>query len=208
METVALDGMETDLGLADARVPVGSHVCQIFSDDEERDLAMLKFLSMGLAIGEKTACFSGNLDEERLAKFTPQSHLPLVNAKESGAFQHFGVHEVYFHGGVFEPERMLKLLAAFHDAAREEGYRASRVIGEMDPDVLSMRGGNRLLEYEARVSILLRHHPVTSMCQYDARLFDGATIMDVLRVHPMMVVRDMVVRNPFFVAPEQILSES
>jgi hypothetical protein len=200
--------METDLGLADARVPVGAHVCQIFSDDEERDLALLKFLSKGLAIGEKTACFSGNLDEKRLEEFTSRSQVHLGNAKEAGAFQHFGVHEVYFQGGVFEPDRMLGLLAAFHDGAREEGYKAARVIGEMDPDVLSIRGGNRLLEYEARVSILLRQHPVTSMCQYDARLFDGATIMDVLRVHPMMVVRDMVVRNPYFMAPEQVLSES
>lgn len=63
-------------------------------------------------------------------------------------------------------------------------------------------------EYEARVSLLLRDHPVTAVCQYDARAFDGAVIMDVLKVHPLMVIRGAVVHNPFFVRPEDYLARS
>ncbi len=38
-------------------------------------------------------------------------------------------------------------------------------------------------------------------CQYDARRFDGATLFDVLKVHPMMIIRGQVVRNPFTSSP-------
>ena len=76
----------------------------------------------------------------------------------------------------------------------------------MSPEVQNVEGGNRLLEYESRVSLLLREHPVTAVCQYDARCFSGAMIMDILKVHPMMVVRGSVVHNPFFIPPEEFLS--
>jgi len=206
MEQVRSAGIETDLGFAEARVPVGTHICQIFSDDEERDMAMLKFLRMGLLNREKTACFSEKLDEDRLSAFAGKKGLDLSELKACDTFQHAGSRSVYFEGGTFEPDRMLGLLTRFHEGALAEGFKAARVIGEMEPEVATTPGGNRLMEYEARVSMLLRWHPVTSMCQYDARVFDGATILDVLRVHPMMVVRNMVVQNPFFVPPEQILS--
>jgi len=199
-------GTETDLGFAEARVPVGTHICQIFSDDEERDVATLNFLRMGLLQREKTACFSEKLNEDRLADFVGQQGLGLSELKARGTYQQAASKGVYFQGGIFDPERMLSLLTTFHAGSLAEGYPAARVIGEMDPAVRSMPGGNRLMEYEVRVSVLLRQHPVTAMCQYDAREFDGATILDVLRVHPLMVVRNMVVQNPFFLPPEQVLA--
>jgi hypothetical protein len=200
------DVSETELGFAGARVPVGTHICQIFSDDAERSSAMLKFLHKGLVLREMTACFSEKLDEDCLQDLLRGNGLDLVALKAERTYQKAGARDVYFADGRFEPDRMLGLLTAFHQESHREGYVAARVIGEMEPDIRSVPGGDRLLEYEARVSVLLRQHPVTAMCQYDARLFDGATILDVLRVHPMMVVRDMVVRNPFFVQPEEVLA--
>lgn len=46
------------------------------------------------------------------------------------------------------------------------------------------------------------------MCQYNARAFDGATLMDVLKAHALMVVRGSVVHNPFYLPPEEILASS
>jgi hypothetical protein len=87
----------------------------------------------------------------------------------------------------------------------DAGRPGARVIGEMPPDIAEIPGGTRLLEYEARVNSLLRAHPVTAVCQYDAHAFGGADCMDVLTVHPMMLVRGAVVLNPFFIPPEEFL---
>lgn len=206
MDSVIEIGTGTDLGFAGARVPTGMHICQIFSDDEERDLAMVKFLRAGLATRAKAACFSGNLAEDRLAAMVEQDGLSLAELRADGAFHRARSKDVYFQGGVFEPERMLALLTCFYESSLAEGFNGARVIGEMEREVLSTPGGNRLMEYEARVSVLVRQYPVTAMCQYDARSFDGATILDVLRVHPLMVVRDMVFQNPFCLSPEDVLA--
>ncbi len=64
-----------------------------------------------------------------------------------------------------------------------------------------------MLEYEAKVSLLLKERSLTTVCQYNANIFNGATIMDVLKVHPQMIVRGAVVHNPFYIPPEEFLKQ-
>jgi len=47
---------------------------------------------------------------------------------------------------------------------------------------------------------------MTICCQYDTSRFDANTIMDVLEVHPMMIVNEKLVRNPIYVDPETYLA--
>jgi hypothetical protein len=117
------------------------------------------------------------------------------------------VEPIYFENDQFDPERMLETLKGFHECSIKDGQSAARVIGDMDPRITSINGGERLMEYEAKVCLLLETHPVTAVCQYNVDEFDGATIMKVLKVHPLMVVKGAVIRNPFFVAPEEILRQ-
>lgn len=67
-------------------------------------------------------------------------------------------------------------------------------------------GSEKLIEYESRLNLLVEQNPITLICQYDANRFDGATIYDVLNVHPMMIVRGQVVRNPYYVPPAEFLA--
>lgn len=194
------------LGFTDQRFAPGVHICQIFSDDDERQEALLEFILSGLQGRELTACFSDQATEEALDEFLSNYGISFSEARASGSLTLSGGSAVYFKDSRFDPERMLGLLKGFHQQAKAQGYAAARVIGEMTPEIQSLPGGSRLLEYESKVSMLLREHPVTAVCQYDARSFDGGTIMDILKVHPYMIVRRSVVRNPFFIAPEEYLA--
>jgi hypothetical protein len=194
------------LGFTNNQAPAGTHICQIFSDDDERSEALLKFLVSGLSSGERAACFSEKVTEQTIRGFFTEKGLSYEQLSGTGAFRLSGTRDVYFEGNRFDPDRMLALLSRYYEESLSMGFNGARVIGEMMPEVQQVPGGERLLEYESRVSLLLKTHPVTSVCQYDARAFDGATIMDILKVHPLMVVRGSVVRNPFFIPPEAFLA--
>jgi hypothetical protein len=196
-----------DLGFAEVRLPAGTHICQIYRDEDERNDALLKFLLHGLRAGECNACFSRDISEETLRTHFSHNGISLDESVRSGALSLAEAEDIYFKNGRFDPDLMLDSLAAFYSRAVNEGYRAARVIGEMLPEIIHCPGGERLLEYESRVTLFLRNHPLTTVCQYDAHAFDGATIMDILKVHPMMVVRGTVIHNPFFVAPEDFLGK-
>jgi len=200
------DKSSVDLGFTRSKVPAGTHICQIYGQENERTESLLRFLTSGLRAGERTACFSEKVSRDELEGPFAQLGLSVAEAEATGAFSLRKTGEVYFQGGRFDPDTMLRLLCALHEDSVSAGFPNARVIGEMTSEVTRISGGERLLEYESRVSILLRDHPVTTVCQYDARAFDGATIMDVLKVHPMMVVRGAIVHNPFFVPPEEYLA--
>jgi len=195
------------LGFADQLFPAGSHICQIYSDDEERIDSSLGFLESGLKNGEKTACFNRKLDDSALAERLQQRGLSVSSLTGSKALTRAETSEVYFKDGCFSPEHMLGLLRQFYEDSVTEGFTAARVIGEMIAEIRAMKGGNRLMEYESRISLMMRECPLTAVCQYDANAFDGATIMQVLKVHPLMVIRGAVVHNPYFIQPEEYLKQ-
>ena len=195
------------LGFTDESFKEGIHVCQIFDDDDERAAALEAFLLSGLQDGEKTSCFSEKVDMDQLKTFFNKNNVSLDDATQKGDFSLSGTRNVYFKNNKFEPEKMLALLEDYYETAKSEGYPGSRVIGEMTSEVQDMEGGSRLMEYEAKVSLLVEKHPLTAVCQYDAKSFDGATILDILKVHPYMVLHGKVIRNPFFIQPREVLKD-
>lgn len=203
---MAAEDGKISLGFTSQRLQAGVHICQIFGSDDERQDAVLKFLLSGLQAGECTRCYSERVASPVVEQFLDEHGVCFSEVTATGALAISPSRDVYFEGGHFDPDRMLDLLSRYHEASVAQGYLGARVIGEMLPEVQDLPGGSRLLEYESKVSILLRNHPVTSVCQYDARAFDGATIFDILKVHPLMVVRGSVIHNPFFMPPEEFLS--
>ncbi len=196
-----------DLGFTDEHFPAGTHICQLYSEDAEREETLLKYLKSGLDNNERVACFSDKTDDDTVAQYLIASQLDSEKLKADSQLTISPVEPIYLKNNRFEPEEMLQLIESFHNDSVKSGQRAARIIGDMTPKITTIEGGDRLLEYEARVECLLETHPVTAVCQYNVDEFDGVTIMNVLKVHPLMLVKGTVIRNPFFIPPEQILKQ-
>ncbi len=144
------------LGFTEQRFPPGTHICQIFSEDEEREQAFLDFLLRGLQDGERAAGFTDRCDSRRLENHLDEAGISMQERLNSGALTLTGTSDAYFQNGRFKLEQMLERLALFYEESLAQGYSAARVIGEMTPEVEKSPGGERLFEYESRVSLLLR----------------------------------------------------
>lgn len=191
------------LGFTKGAFPAGSHICQIFSDDEERNDALAAFLLAGFRGGEQATCFLSDKVEPIGLDVTLKQHdLDLKALEADGALALVPAREVYFKDGRFDPEQPLALFNRLYADSSKAG-RAARVIGEMSPEAARIEGGHSMIEYEAHLNLFLQQNPMMIVCQYEASAFDGAVIMDVLRVHPMMVVRGEVFHNPIFLPPNR-----
>ncbi len=199
---------ETALGFCEQKFEQGVHICQIFSDDAERRDALLKFVLAGMQANEDTACFSERETSASVGEYLKHYGIDAEEKFADGRLRMATTRQAYFQGNRFDPEVMLAQLKEFFGDACAHSSSGARAIGEMIPEVQGLEGGERLLEYEAKVSLLQKEYPITAICQYDARLFDGATLLEVLKVHPFMIVRGAVVRNPFYLPPEEYLKEA
>jgi hypothetical protein len=179
-------------------IPAGSHICHIFLDDDERNDALLKFLLNGLKLGDCAACISQKANEWEINTYLSHHDLSYGELLNSGAFILSDSSEVYFQNNFFNPDRMIEFIGQYYTESKALGFSDAWVIGEIPLEIQKASGGSRLLEYEHRLSLLLDEYPAISVCQYDARYFDGPTIMGILKAHPLMVVQGAVVRNPLF----------
>ena len=194
---------QISLGFTDVVAREGLHICYIYADEEERQDVIARFLASGLQDNEKVLCLADQAGRasmlDRLADLGVRDEALIMADAAAG----------YCPTGRFVPEITLELVRDFYDqAVGSEGYSGARGTGQMswavDPELAAPAD---LVRYEARVNKLLAEHPYTACCQYDARLFSGQMLMDVMNIHPLMIIRGQIVQNPFYVDPDVFLQE-
>lgn len=194
------------LGFDAEPYPAGTHMCMIFNDDAERRSVMAKFIQSGLDANEQVGYFVDTMSPEDLKKWMRELGVALPDELEGRQYSLAEAAPTYCPDGTFQVERMIDTVGAAHFRSIREGYAGARITGEMTWSKRGLAGSENLAEYECRINILVRTVPTTAVCQYDAQRFDGATLYDVLSVHPMMIVHGQVVRNPYYVVPEDFLA--
>jgi len=190
------------MGFTDEKFPAGTHMCLIYDDDEVRRKLIAKYLDAGLREREKVAYFADTISVDEVrdwlngmgVKLPKDNRLTIASAEKT-----------YCPHGKFVPDDMLDGLGAFHQGSVDEGYTGARVSGEMSWALRGIPGSERLVEYENLLNMIFEKYPIAAICQYDARRFSGAIILDVLKVHPMMIVDGHIVKNPYYIRPEEFL---
>lgn len=198
---------KVDFGFCEERFSPGTHMCLIYSSEVERERVIAHYIESGLAQGEKVAYFSAELSPEKIREWL--TDYGIKNLPENGdrSFNISDAEGTYCPHGYFAPEEMLETLKSFYSLAVDEHFPGSRVSGEMAWALKGLPGSERLMEYESKVNAVLVDYPLNAICQYDARRFDGATILECLKVHPYMIVRGQIVQNPYYLSPEEYLMQ-
>ncbi|MDX9735236.1 MAG: MEDS domain-containing protein [Thermoanaerobaculia bacterium] len=190
------------LGFTEEPFPEGTHMCHIFSDEGEQAEVMARYVSTGLAEGEQVAYFVDTLPVEELRRRLASLGVP-VPAPDDPQLLVSPAVDMYCPDGTFIPDRMLANFPLVYGAGVEAGFAGVRATGEMSWARRGLPGSDLLIEYESRINTVVREVPLTAVCQYDARQFDGATLFEVLMVHPVMIVRGRISRNPYYLPPEE-----
>jgi hypothetical protein len=197
---------DISLGFTKDRFPEGRHIVYIYNDDLERKKTLAKFLQTGLINNEKVLYLVNDISTDEMRKELIELGVDIDNKQND--FDLTEGHYTYCPDNYFSGEFMLDLVGKYYDNAINEGYAGARGAGEMSWALEEGRASiPDLLEYEAKLNIILKEHPLTTVCQYDTRKFNGEIIMDMLTVHPMAVVRGQLVKNPYYIEPEVFLDE-
>ncbi len=173
-------------------------MCYIYADDQEHKEIVSKFVESALPEQERVSYFADVLSSEDLPAHLTRLGIRLPQERTGGHFEGDLAHRVYCPDGTFIPQRMVDRVRELYLESVREGYSGARATGEMTWALKGLPGSERLIEYESGLNAVARECPVTLACQYDARRFSGATLYDVLNVHPYMIVRGQIVRNPYY----------
>ena len=159
------------LGFTDEPFPEGTHMCHIFSDEEEQGDVISRYIASGLAEGEQACYFADTMSVDATRARLAVLGVP-VPAAEDGRLLVAPAVDMYCPDGTFVPDRMLANFPLVYNAGREAGFAGVRATGEMTWACRGLPGSERLIEYESRINTVVREYPLTAVCQYDARRFD------------------------------------
>lgn len=186
------------LGFTDELYPEGTHICYLYNDEEERRRILPLFARHALLEHESFDYIADVSSPEDLPRAMLERDLVRATRGLPGQIQMATSEQGYYPDGRFDPDAMLARLRAKYQQCLAQGLAGARFTGEMDWALRGIPGTDRIIECESRINELVKEAPVTVMCQYDMRKFDGATMFEVMNVHPVMVVGGHVLRNPFY----------
>ena len=197
---------ESSMDFMNDNFPKSCHVCLIYDSDTHRHKIITEYVAAGLLRNELVRYMTDGTAPEHIRSWFLETGVDVPRAEEKGLFSIINADTTYCPGGRFDPRGMIARQMQRYQDAEKAGYAGTRASGEMTWVFRGIPGSERLLEYEALLNTINTTFPHSGMCQYDARRFDGATLYKILQVHPYVIANGQIVKNPYYVKPEEFLA--
>ena len=193
--------------LAGATLGRYRHVCAFFSSPQEEYATLLPFVRDGIERGERAYhVLPRQYREEHLHQLR-SAGIDVDAAERSRQLEVASPDETYLRGGGFSKEAMLVTIQEALKAGPTLGFPLTRLIARGDSSPKDWSKANEWVEYEARLNDVLAHFNDAVICTYDTSLLDGTILVDVLRIHPVVIIGGRLYENPFFVPPGEFLRQ-
>lgn len=177
----------------------GDHICAFYNGGENslNDI-VVDFVSKGLQAGNKCICFIDNPSPVR-------DRIPGELMRKDDILQIFTEEEGYLPEGQFSTESFLRGMEATVKGTLSEGYERLWLIGDTTVVVRKAIDLKAWFATESEVSEFAPRYPQFIMCLYNLDLYDGETVMYVLRTHTRIFVNGLIITNPYYIPKRQFL---
>jgi hypothetical protein len=198
---------EQSVHLAGFNLVAHRHVCALFHNQDQEDKMLVPFLKEGLDRGEKAFCVLDPQVRMHLLQKLSDVGVEITLAEERSQLEVKEWERTIVRGGRLDQNTLLELIEEVLRQGREQGFPLTRFVARMDWALDYGLRINDLVEFEARVNHLLEKFPDPVICVYCLAKFNTGAVLDILRIHPVVVIGDLVAENPFFVPPDVFLKE-
>ena len=193
--------------LARSAVECPCHACAFFHSGDEEYQIVLPFVKDGLDTGDKTYQFGDRRHQaERLARLEA-SGIDTAAATHSGLLEMLAWEDVYLRDGRFDQQAMLTLIEDLLKAGKQQGFGLTRLWANMEWALEDFPGVHDIVEYESRLNYIMPKYDQVTVCSYDVTKFSAAVVMDILRTHPQVIIGGILRENPYYLPPDEFLSE-
>ena len=170
----------TSVNVGGAPVPIRTHIAPIYGTDAGGLRLSVPFLADGLRAGQR--CF---LEATGVVAYRYAKALTEEQGIDLGAVTASGQLAIYPGPGANAAEA-IRNWERLWGKALASGPTIIRVVGEMACVRSMFASDAEMMSYEEGYELMARRFPVVTLCQYDAREFDGEIILRVLKAHPDM----------------------
>ncbi len=184
----------------------GRHICLPFETASEKEEAVLSFFVEGLSHGERCLFVGTRQEYEELGVALEDQGICSLRAESRGALMFRTAEEQYLENGVFSPETVLARIHGEIQRALADGFTGLCATGAL-LDTPTDDVWRQIVWYEAQVNDDFARLPFVGLCRYPRAIVPPHRVQDVLRTHPVAVVRGESCDTPFYERPDLALSD-
>ena len=189
------------LGFGDRKVPVPSHLCVFYYDDDELR-SRFGFLRAGFEATDEAVVLFGR--PERLDQI--QAYLAKDLKRDIAADLKSG--KLVLVGGAKDPAQLLGGIGAALTALKDKGIRLIRFMGFIGWGDEQWPNMQELLAFEATVNDAAAQFPAIVACTYNVNELPGAILMmGGIATHPLTVFGSTLCENPHYVSTKEYLAQ-
>ena len=180
----------------------GDHVCVISRGESLTRSVIVPFVRRCLARREMCFYVLGERAEEEVAAELAKAGIDVEQARGQAALMFLKSRE-YVPLEKFAPAAFIALFAERAQQALNAGFYGVGFIVEMIWGLELDLSLEELIEYESRLSReFFPNAPASALCIYDRRRLSAEYLQAALRHHPLAIVDDTLISDPFYQAPE------
>ena len=173
-------GPVSSVNVGGVPIPIRTHLAPIYGTEAGRLRLSVPFLAEGLRAGQP--CFleaTGAVLDRYVKALTEERGIDFVAVTQSGQLSVIDGPGANAGEAVSNWERLW-------GEALASGPTVLRVVGEMACVRPMFASELDMIAYEEAYEVMARRFPAVTLCQYDAREFDGEIMLRALKAHPDM----------------------
>jgi hypothetical protein len=183
------------------------HVCAFFNSNEEKYRVLMPFIKEGFDQGDRALHIIDPRHRAEHLRRLGQAGIDVAEAERKDQLEVRPWEDAYLQEGHFDQHRQVALIDRLLNHRGAHGYPLTRMVASMEWALEDKPGVNDMVEYESRLNYALDKYDDAVCCTYDVSRFSASVIMDALRVHPAVIIGCIYQENPFYVPPDEFLSE-
>jgi hypothetical protein len=194
--TVTTEGFDIELG---------EHLCVVHDGPAERDRVLGRYLARGISSGHKCLFGVHDATQEALLHRLGPGH-GFDTAVRSGQLELRTPENPVSDPEDFSLAGLLDFWGNATTTALDDGYEFVRLGAEsrwwepQTPDT------ETFIRYESELTKFAPTLPQAIVCVYDVRRdnLDSAFVMNVIRVHPRVMIYGLILDNPYYLRTEEL----
>ncbi|MGH3506360.1 MAG: MEDS domain-containing protein [Nocardioidaceae bacterium] len=174
----------------------GGHSCALYTADGERDTFLLAFLREGLLEGDKCLWIVDRA-VPAVVRARVMSDLNIDEPGHRPCLDIERAREVHLRAGRFSADQTTSFLTQSASRALDGDFEKLRGVGELSwlPKTWTAED---CLSYELTIHRMVTRLPALFMCLYDLRRCNLEVLVEVLRTHSKVLLKDAVLVNPSY----------
>ncbi len=183
---------------------LGDHICSFYKSKEELFSIVIPFLKAGLERNEKCVyVIDENTEEDIIEALNPLIDLDqYIRAKQ---LVFLTSEETYLKDETFVPEEMIDFIKEKEKEALEYKHAGLRIAVENTWILSRMDQLDKVLEYDALLNYYFPTSKCLALCQFNEERFSPELLLDILYLHPKILIGDRFMINPLFISSEEFL---